>query len=183
MSNENFINRLKLLPNVVKQFATLTGIIILVILSFSVLNNFFSDGDELVAKMKIEEERIENERKLNELISSLPSGILVTFDGTDHFKLSDELYKAVCNATKLIPQRAIMGANFLNFKAHNIYTANGNLIEKTFVKWDEEKNKCYASFSVNGKNIGVDETVTVSGEVLSFLSTGIDTRVYFIKNF
>ena len=68
MSNENFINRLKLLPNVVKQFATLTGIIILVILSFSVLNNFFSDGDELVAKMKIEEERIENERKLNELI-------------------------------------------------------------------------------------------------------------------
>ena len=183
MSNENFINRLKLLPNAVKQFATLTGIIILVILSFSVLNNFFSDGDELVAKMKIEEERIENERKLNELISSLPSGILVTFDGTDHFKLSDELYKAVCNATKLIPQRAIMGANFLNFKAHNIYTANGNLIEETFVKWDEEKNKCYASFSVNGKNIGVDETVTVSGEVLSFLSTGIDTRVYFIKNF
>jgi hypothetical protein len=183
MSNENFINRLKLLPNVVKQFVTLTGIIIIVILSFAVLNNFFSDGDELVAKMKIEEERIENERKLNELISSLPSGILVTFDGTDHFKLSDELYKAVCNATKLIPQRAIMGANFLNFKAHNIYTSNGNLIEKTFVKWDEEKNKCYASFSVNGKNIGVDETVTVSGEVLSFLSTGIDTRVYFIKNF
>jgi len=29
----------------------------------------------------------------------------------------------------------------------------------------------------------VNETATVSGEVLSFLSTGIDTRVYFIKNF
>ena len=113
MSNENFINKLKLLPDAVKQFGSLTGIIILVILSFSVLNNFFSDGDELVAKMKIEEERIANERKLNELTSSLPSGILVTFDGTDHFKLSDELYEAVCNATKLIPQRAIMGANFL----------------------------------------------------------------------
>ena len=72
--------------------------------------------------MKIEEERIAKERKLSELTSSLPSGILVTFDGTNHFKLTDELYEAVCNATKLIPQRAIMGANFLNFKAHEIYT-------------------------------------------------------------
>ena len=183
MLNESFINKLKLLPDAAKQFGTLICVITLVILSFAVLNNIFSDGDELVAKMKVEEERIANERKLNELISSLPSGILVTFDGTDHFKLSKELYEAVCNATKLIPQRAIMGANFLNFKAHNIYTANGNLIEETFVKWDQEKNRCYAGFSVNGKNIGVDETVTVSGEVLSFLSTGIDTRVYFIKNF
>ena len=33
------------------------------------------------------------------------------------------------------------------------------------------------------KIFGVNETVAVSGEVLSFLSTGIDTRVYFIKNF
>ena len=183
MLNESFINKLKLLPDAAKQFGTLICVITLVILSFAVLNNIFSDGDELVAKMKVEEERIANERKLNNLISSLPSGILVTFDGTDHFKLSEELYEAVCNATKLIPQRAIMGANFLNFKAHNIYTANGNLIEETFVKWDQEKNRCYAGFSVNGKNIGMDETVTVSGEVLSFLSTGIDTRVYFIKNF
>ena len=31
--------------------------------------------------------------------------------------------------------------------------------------------------------LGVDEIITVSGEALSFLSTGIDTRVYFIKNF
>jgi hypothetical protein len=36
---------------------------------------------------------------------------------------------------------------------------------------------------VSGSNVGVDETVKVSGEALSFLSTGIDTRVYFIKNF
>ena len=51
----------------------------------------------------------------------------------------DELYEAVCNATKLIPQRAIMGANFLNFRAHEIYTMNGNKISETFVKWDNEK--------------------------------------------
>ncbi|MDC3076917.1 hypothetical protein OA326_02205, partial [Candidatus Pelagibacter sp.] len=109
--------------------------------------------------------------------------ILVTFDGTEHYKLSDELYEAVCNATKLIPQRAIMGANFLNYRAHKIYTINGNKINDTFVRWDKEKSKCFAGFTVSGKNVGVDETITVSGEALSFLSTGIDTRIYFIKNF
>ena len=45
------------------------------------------------------------------------------------------------------------------------------------------KKKCFAGFTVSGDNVGVDESVTVSGEALSFLSTGIDTRVYFIKNF
>ena len=171
------------MPKQAKQFGGLISIIVIIILLFGVLNIFFGQGDELVAKMKIEEERIANERKLNELISSLPSGILVTFDGTDHYKLSDEVYEAVCNATKLIPQRAIMGANFLNFRAHEIYTINGNKIDETFVKWDKEKNKCFAGYTVSGKNVGVDETITVSGEALSFLSTGIDTRIYFIKNF
>ena len=48
---------------------------------------------------------------------------------------------------------------------------------------DEKKNRCFAGFTVSGSNVGINETVTVSGEVLNFLSTGIDTRVYFIKNF
>ena len=183
MSKEYNLNKLKQLPEPIKQFFGLAGIIIIIFVSFFVLNNIFGGGDELVAKMKIEEERIAKERKLNKLISSLPSGILVSFDGTDHFKLTDELYEAVCNATKLIPQRAIMGANFLNHRAHEIYTMNGNKISETFVKWDKEKSKCFAGFVVSGKNVGVDETITVSGEALSFLSTGIDTRVYFIKNF
>ena len=176
-------NSFKTLSEPVKQFGGLVGIIILIFFTFFVLNNIFGEGDELVAKMKIEEERIAEERKLNKLISSLPSGVLVSFDGTDNFKLSDELYEAVCKATKLIPQRAIMGANFLNFRAHEIYTINGNKIDETFVKWDVEKNKCFAGFTVSGDNVGVNESITVSGEALSFLSTGIDTRVYFIKNF
>ena len=58
-----------------------------------------------------------------------------------------------------------------------------NKIDETFVKWDKEKNKCFAGFTVSGNNVGVDESITVSGEALSFLSTGIDTRVYYIKNF
>ena len=180
---KKYLDKIKELPETVKQFGGLVALMIVIFLSFFILNNIFGEGDELVAKMKKEEERIAQERKLNKLISSLPSGILVSFDGTDHFKLTDELYEAVCNATKLIPQRAIMGANFLNYRAHEIYTMNGNKISETFVKWDNEKNKCFAGFVVSGKNVGVDETITVSGEALSFLSTGIDTRVYYIKNF
>ena len=183
MSKENYFHKIKELPEITKQFGGLVIMMIVVILSFAILNSIFGEGDELVTKMKIEEERIANARKLDKLISSLPSGILVSFDGTDHFRLTDEVYEKVCNATKLIPQRAIMGANFLNFRAHELYTINGNKINETFVKWDSEKNKCFAGFVVSGKNVGVDETVTVSGEALSFLSTGIDTRVYFIKNF
>mgnify|MGYP000238502923 CR=1 FL=1 len=183
MSNEILSNKFKRLPENTKQFIGLIFLTIIIISSFALLDNIFGGGDELVRKMKIEEERIAKERKLSALISKLPSGILVTFDGTDHFKLSEELYEGVCNATKLIPQRAIMGANFLNFRAHELYTINGNKIDDTYVKWDSKKKKCFAGFTVSGNNVGVDETVTISGEALSFLSTGIDTRVYFIKNF
>jgi len=180
---KKYLDKLRNLPHALNQFVGLISVTVVVILFFVTLNIFFGQGDELVKKMKIEEERIAKERKLSELTSSLPSGILVTFDGTNHFKLTDELYEVVCNATKLIPQRAIMGANFLNFKAHEIYTKNGNLIDETFVKWDKDKNKCITGYTVSGNNIGIDETITVTGEALSFLSTGIDTRVYFIKNF
>jgi len=183
MSKENYLNRIKELPEYIKQFGGLAILVIVVLSSFFVLNIMFGEGDELVKKMKLEEERIAQEKKLSELISKLPSGILVTFDGSDHYKLTNEVYEQVCKATKLIPQRAIMGANFLNFKAHEIYTINGNKIDETFVEWDKEKNKCFAGFTVSGDNVGVNESVTVSGEALSFLSTGIDTRVYFIKNF
>ena len=183
MSNETSFYKNKKLQENLKQLIGLIILIIIIILSFTILNKIFGEGDELVRKMKLEEERIAKEKKLSALISKLPSGILVTFDGTEHYKLSDELYEAVCNATKLIPQRAIMGANFLNYRAHEIYTINGNKINDTFVRWDKEKSKCFAGFTVSGKNVGVDETITVSGEALSFLSTGIDTRIYFIKNF
>ena len=183
MLKNNYINRLKELPETTKQFGGLIILTIIIILSFAILNVYWGGGDELIRKMKLEEERIAQERKLNALISQLPSGILVTFDGTDKYKLTDELYEAVCNATKLIPQRAIMAAHFLNYEAYKLYTINGNKIDETFVKWDKEKNKCFAGYTVSGDNVGVNKSANVSGEVLSFLSTGIDTRVYFIKNF
>ena len=183
MLRDRYLNRLKDFPGPVRKFGGLVTLTIIVILSFAILNMFWGGGDELIRKMKLEEERIAQEKKLNELISKLPSGILVSFDGTDNYKLTDELYEAVCNATKLIPQRAIMAAHFLNYEAYELYTINGNKIDETFVKWDKDKKKCFAGYTVSGDNVGVNKKATVSGEVLSFLSTGIDTRVYFIKNF
>ena len=100
MLKENYFNRFKELPEHIKQFSGLTILVVVVLLSFFVLNNMFGEGDELVKKMKLEEERIAQEKKLSELISKLPSGILVTFDGTDYYKLTKrtlELSKLFCN--------------------------------------------------------------------------------------
>jgi hypothetical protein len=183
MLQKIYLNKFKGLPEHTRQFGGLIAIIIIVILSFAILNAFFGQGEELVAKMKKEEERIAQAQKLSELISTLPSGILVPIEGTNNHRLSEEQYKAVCKATKIVSQRAVMGANLINFKAHKMYTINGNKIDETFVKWDEENSKCFAGFVLSGNNVGVNETITVSGEALSFFNTGIDTRVYFIKNF
>ena len=179
-----YLNKLReMLPDPVRQLGGLVSLTFIVILSFAVLNVFFGQGEELVEKMKKEEARIAEANKLSKIISTLPSGILTFYEASDHYKLSKEQYETVCKITKIIPQRAVMGANLTNFSANKLYTINGNKIKETFVKWDNEKNKCFAGFTVSGSNVGINETVTVSGEVLNFLSTGIDTRVYFIKNF
>ena len=182
---DRHLNKLrKLLPEPVRQFGGLASLMFIIILSFGILNVFFGQGEELVEKMKKEEIRIAEANKLSEIISTLPSGILTFYDGSDHYKLSKEQYETVCKITKIIPQRAIMGANLLNFKAKKIYTTNGNQIAETFVNWDNESKKCIAGFVLSGSiDDGENEKITVSGEVLNFLSTGIDTRVYFIKNF
>ena len=80
MLKKKYFDKIKELPEAIRQLGGLVAIIIIIFLSFFVLNNIFGEGEELVAKMKIEEKRIAEERKLNKLISSLPSGILVTFD-------------------------------------------------------------------------------------------------------
>jgi hypothetical protein len=183
--NDRYLNKLReLLPESVRQFGGLISLTFVIILSFAILNIFFGQGEELVEKMKKEEARIAEANKLSEIISTLPSGILTFYDGSDHYKLSKEQYETVCKITKIIPQRAVMGANLINFKAKKIYTTNGNQIAETFVNWDNESKKCIAGFVLSGSiDDGENEKITVSGEVLNFLSTGIDTRVYFIKNF
>lgn len=183
MLQDNYLNKFKQFPEPVRQFVGLVILTIIVILSFVILNIFFGHDKDLVAKMKKEEEKNIEKRKLSEMMSNLPTGILVTYDGTDNYKLTEEFYEKVCNVTKLIPQRAVMGANLINFKAHQIYTNNGNQIQETFVKWDSENKKCIAEYILKGNIDGKEETIKVTGDALSFLSTGIDTRVYYIKNF
>ena len=96
MLKNKYLNKLlNDLPEPVRQFGGLVSITVFVILSFTILNIYWGGGDELIRKMKLEEERIAQEKKLNALISKLPSGVLVTFDGTDNYRLSDELYEAV----------------------------------------------------------------------------------------
>ena len=88
------------------------------------------------------------EEKANELIETLPRGVLTFYESKEGQKLSAEEYKIVCNNTKIITQRAIMGANITDSKAFNLYTANGGTTGKYSVEWDEDKNKCFAKFTV-----------------------------------
>ena len=142
----NTLDKLReILPEPIRQFGGLVSLTFVVILSFAILNIFFGQGEELVEKMKKEEARIAEANKLSKIISSLPSGILTFYEGSDHYKLSKEQYETVCKITKIIPQRAVMGANLINFSAKKLYTINGNKINETFVKWDNEKNKCFSN--------------------------------------
>ena len=58
MLQNRYLNKLRELPETVRQFGGLVTITVIVILSFAILNIFFGQGEELVAKMKKEEERI-----------------------------------------------------------------------------------------------------------------------------
>ena len=81
MLQDRYLNKLKELPEPIRQFGGLVTITVIVILSFAILNIFWGGGDELIEKMKKEEQRIEEARKLSELISTLPPGILVSYEG------------------------------------------------------------------------------------------------------
>ena len=69
-----YLNKFKeILPEPVRQFGGLVFLTFIVILSFTILNIFFGQGDELVEKMKKEEARIAEANKLSKIISTLPS--------------------------------------------------------------------------------------------------------------
>ena len=62
MLENKYLNKLKELPEPVRQFGGLISITVLVILSFTILNIYWGGGDELIRKIKIEEERIAQEK-------------------------------------------------------------------------------------------------------------------------
>tara|TARA_X000000368_G_C22890392_1_gene649387 strand:+ start:177 stop:701 length:525 start_codon:yes stop_codon:yes gene_type:complete len=173
------LNKIKLFPESIKNLIGLVSLTIIIFVTFFFLNIFY--GPDKDAELRIAEQKKVQE-KANELIATLPRGVLTFYDSNKGRKLSFEEYKIVCNNTKIITQRAIMGANITDSKAFNLYTANGGTTGKYSVNWDEDINKCFAKFTIKPLK-GSSESVTVQGEALGFLKTSIDTRVYFIKNF
>jgi len=178
---ENNLKKYKEAPEAIKQMVGLVGLTTLIILTFIILNIFFGERDKTVVSDKIVE--IDKTAEIDKtLISSLPKGRLNFFESSDGRQLSPSEFEAVCKNTKIVTQRAIMGANITNYKAQQLYFDNGNKIDKYSVKWDSSSKKCLAEYTIRAIE-GASDTITVSGEAKGFLKTSIDTRVYFIKNF
>ena len=171
---ENNLKKYKEAPESIKQIVGLVGLTATIIFTFMILNIFIVESDKVVENVKTEE--------INEVITSLPRGRLNFYESTEGHKLSLSEYEAVCKNTKIVTQRAMMGANILNFSATKLYFDNGNKIDERSVKWDSSSNKCFAEYTIRAIE-GVSDTITVSGEAKGFFKTSIDTRVYFIKNY
>ena len=165
----------KRIPEGSKQIAGLVGLTVTIIAVFSFLNIFVAtsdkngEGDETGESNQID-------------LSALPKGKLNFYESDDGYQLSQSEYENLCKGTKIVTQRAMMGANITNFSAHKLYMDNGNKIDKFSVKWDASSNKCFAEYTIRALE-GVSDAITVSGQAKGFLKTGLDTRVYFIKNF
>ena len=160
-------------------FKNIIGLVVLtvtIIFIFSILNIFtFGERDKAAESDK--------SREINtKVLSKLPKGRLNFFEGSDGYQLSPSEYEAVCKNTKIVAQRAMMGALITNIKAQKLYTDNGNKIDKFSVSWDASSNKCFADYTIRAMQ-GTSDTITVSGHAKGFFNTGVDTRVYFIKNF
>jgi len=172
---ENYLIKFKETSREFKQVFGLIGLTVIIILSFMILNVFFGAVDKSTEGKKAGEN---NET----VVASLPKGRLNFFEGNEGHKLSASEYEAVCKNTKIVVQRAMIGANITDYEAKKLYSDNGNKIDKFSVKWDDSVSKCFAEYTIRALQ-GTTETITVSGEAKGFLKTSIDTRVYYIKNF
>ena len=172
---ENYLIKFKETSKEFKQVFGLIGLTVIIILSFMILNVFFGAVDKSTEGKQAGEN---NET----VVASLPKGRLNFFEGNEGHKLSASEYEAVCKNTKIVVQRAMIGANITDYEAQKLYSDNGNKIDKFSVKWDDSANKCFAEYTIRALQ-GTTETITVSGEAKGFLKTSIDTRVYYIKNF
>jgi len=173
---ENNLKKYKETPEEFRKLVGLVGLLAIIIFTFIILNNIFIKEIDMTA------ETDEIEESADTIISSLPRGRLNYYESSEGLQLSPSEYEAVCKNTKIVAQRAMMGANISNISAQKLYTDNGNKIDKFSVKWDASSNKCFAEYTIRAIE-GVSDTITVSGQAKGFFNTGIDTRVYFIKNF
>jgi len=175
---ENNLKKYKEAPEAIKQMVGLVGLTTLIIFTFIFLNIFFGE----IKKESDKTAESVNTAEVDKVITSLPRGRLNFYESGEGHQLSPSEYKAVCKNTKFVSQRAMMGANISNISAQQLYTDNGNKIDKFSVNWDGTSNKCFAEYTIRAMQ-GTTDTITVLGQAKGFFNTGIDTRVYFIKNF
>jgi len=173
---ENSLKKYKETPEAIKQMVGLAGLTATIIFTFIILNVFFGEIKESVKTAESV-----NTTEIDKVITSLPRGRLNFYESSEGRQLSPSEYEVVCKNTKIVTQRAMMGANIVNFSATKLYFDNGNKIDERSVKWDSSSNKCFAEYTIRAIE-GVSETITVSGEAKGFFKTSLDTRVYFIKN-
>ena len=166
---ENNLKKYKETPEGFRKLVGLFGLTATIIFTFIIFNIFIEESDKI-------------EESADTIISSLPRGRLNYYKSSDGYQLSASEYEAVCKNTKIVAQRAMMGALITNIKAQKLYTDNGNKIDKFSVNWDASSNKCLAEYTIKAMQ-GTSDTITVSGHAKGFFNTGVDTRVYFIKNF
>jgi len=174
---ENSLKKYKETPEAIKQMVGLAGLTATIIFTFIILNIFFleiKESDKTAESV--------NTAEIDKVITSLPRGRLNFYGSSEGHQLSPSEYEVVCKNTKIVTQRAMMGANILNFSATKLYFDNGNKIDERSVKWDSSSNKCFAEYTIRAIE-GVSDTITVSGEAKGFFKTSLDTRVYFIKNY
>jgi len=174
---ENNLKKYKEAPESIKQMVGLVGLTATIIFTFIFLNIFFveiKESDKTVESV--------NTAEIDKVITSLPRGRLNFYESSEGHQLSPSEYEVVCKNTKIVTQRAMMGANIVNFSATKLYFDNGNKIDERSVKWDSSSNKCFAEYTIRAIE-GVSDTITVSGEAKGFFKTSLDTRVYFIKNY
>jgi len=175
---ENNLKKYKEAPEAIKQMVGLVGLTTLIIFTFIILNVFFGEikkeSDKTVESV--------NTTEIDEVITLLPRGRLNFYESSEGHQLSPSEYAVVCKTTKIVTQRAMMGANIVTFSATKLYFDNGNKIDERSVRWDSSSNKCFAEYTIRAIE-GVSDTITVSGEANGFFKTSLDTRVYFIKNF
>jgi len=174
---ENNLKKYKEAPEAIKQMVGLVGLTTLIIFTFIILNIFFGEIKESDKTAEIVKTVV-----IDKVITLLPRGRLNFYESSEGYQLSLSEYEAVCKNTKIVTQRAMMGANILNFSAMKLYFDNGNKIDERSVKWDSSSNKCFAEYTIRAIE-GVSDTITVTGEAKGFFKTSIDTRVYFIKNY
>jgi len=174
---ENNLKKYKEAPEAIKQMVGLVGLTTLIIFTFIILNIFFleiKESDKTAESV--------NTAEIDEVITLLPRGRLNFYESSEGHQLSPSEYEAVCKNTKIVTQRAMMGANILNFSATKLYFDNGNKIDERSARWDSSSNKCFAEYTIRAIE-GVSDTITVTGEANGFFKTSLDTRVYFIKNY